>query len=161
MNHASHRTAAAALTCLLLVACGGGGDQAASPETDMAAAAAKSAAGAAVGAVTGLGVSTADLPPFVEVMPGAKAIQSLKTDMDGAVGGNVMLTTKAKPADIVAFYKASLERHGLKINLENASEQMVQIIAESEDKTRSLAIMIIVGEEGDPAINLTHRRPKA
>lgn len=159
MMFISSRTVGAALACLMLSACGGG-DQAASPETEIASAAAKSAAGAAVGAMTGLGVSTADLPPFVEVMPGAKAIQSLKTEMDGAVGGNVMLTTTAKPADIVAFYKASLERHGLKINLESASEQMVQIIAESEDKTRSLAIMIIVGDEGDPAITLTHRRPK-
>lgn len=145
---------------IFLSACGGGNEKAASAETEIAASAAKAAAGAIVGQATGFGVSAADLPDFAEIIPGGKVIHSMKIDSGEKAGGSVSLTSDKTPDQIVAFYKASLEKHGLKIQMENAGAQMVQIMAESEDKARSLMVMVNIDDQGGKSVNLVHSRPK-
>jgi hypothetical protein len=149
------------MSALALAACGGGEtDKATKAETEVMASVAKATAGAVVGQATGFGVSTADLPPFAEIIPGGKVIHNMKIDNEGKVGGSVSLTSDKTPDEIVAFYKASMEKNGLKIGMENAGGQMVQIMSESEDKTRSLMVMIVVDDQGGKSVNLVHSRPK-
>jgi hypothetical protein len=151
----------ATIVLVSLAACGGGDEEkAVGPETGIATAAAKSAAGTIASQVTGFGVSTADLPDFAEIIPGGKVIHNMKIDTAEKLGGSVSLTSDKKPDEIVAFYKASLAKHGLKIQVENAGGQMVQMMAESEDKARSLAVMVIIDDEGNKSVNLVHSRPK-
>jgi hypothetical protein len=143
---------------LFLSACGSGDNKAANAETEVAASAAKAAAGAAVGHATGFGVSTADLPDFAEIIPGGKVIHNMKMDSGEKVGGSVSLSSDKTPDEIVTFYKASIEKHGLKVQMENAGAEMVQIMAESEDKTRSLMVMVNIDDQGGKSINLVHSR---
>ena len=152
----------ATMVLMSLAACGGGGadNKGASSETEIATAAAKSAAGTIASQVTGFGVPIADLPDFAEIIPGGKVIHNMKIDTAEKLGGTVYLTSDKKPDEIVAFYKASLAKHGLKIQVENSDGQMVQMMAESEDKARSLAVMIIIDDDGNKSVNLVHSRPK-
>jgi hypothetical protein len=145
---------------IFLSACGGNGEnKAASAETEVAASAAKAAAGAVVGQATGFGVSTADLPDFAEIIHDGKVIHNMKMDSAEKVGGSVSLTSDKTPDEIVAFYKTSMKKHGLKIKMENASAQMVQIMAESEDQARSLMVMVSIDDAGGKSVNLVHSRP--
>ncbi|WP_448659507.1 hypothetical protein ACPVPU_03330 [Sphingomonas sp. CJ99] len=138
--------------CLVLAACGG---QAPDPiQADVAA----DAAGSVLGGVTGMGASTADLPDFVDVPAGAKAIHTMRVNDEGKTGGSVSLETEAKPGELVAFYKESMARHGLRIGMENASDRLVQILGESEDKSRSLMVMIMIDDAGKASLTLTHSR---
>jgi hypothetical protein len=149
-----------ALSTIALAACGGGKEKAAKADSEIAKSAAKATAGAIVGQATGFGVSTADLPDFAEIIPGGKVIHNMKIDSEGKAGGSVSLTSDKKPDEIVAFYKASMAKNGLKIGMENAGAQLVQIMSESEDKSRSLMVSIMIDDQGGKSINLVHSRPK-
>ena len=152
----NHAPALAAF--LFLSACGGSDDTDRASGTTSAADIVAGAAGDVAGNVTGLGVSTADLPDFVELPKGVRPIHNARLAADGRAGGTLTLETSQKPADLVAFYRASMAKHGLKIGLENESAQLVQLMGESEDKSKSLMVMVTHDEEGQVSLHLTHSR---
>jgi hypothetical protein len=151
------RFVAATGATLLLAGCGGGGAETGA-EGSAEAEAVASAVKAVAGGVTGMGVSITDLPEFAEVPEGAKAIHNMGVNEGGKTGGSVSFETSQSPEDLVAFYRASMARHGLKIGMETQSPQMVQMMAESEDKTKSLMVMIVVDDAGKASLNLVHSR---
>lgn len=51
-----------------------------------------------------------------------------------------------------------MARNGLKIGMETQSAQMVQMMGESEDKSKSLMVMIVVDDAGKASLNLVHSR---
>jgi hypothetical protein len=108
--------------------------------------------------VTGVGVSVSDLPDFAEVPSGSNAIHNMAVNQDGKTGGSVTFETSQSPADLIAFYRASMARNGLKIGMETQSAQMVQMMGESEDKSKSLMVMIVVDDAGKASLNLVHSR---
>lgn len=143
---------------IALSGCGGGApSDRSNPETGTADIA-SDIASTVTNTATGIGVSTADLPEFVELPKDAKAITNMRMNDDGKAGGTLTLETSATPSDIVAFYRASMERHGLKIGLENMSDQMVQLMGESEDKTKTLMVTVLTDDEGVTTLNLVHSR---
>ncbi len=153
----TQRLAALAGAVLVLTACGGESaenDTNGSAEADVAA----SAVTAVIGGVTGAGVSVSDLPDFAEVPSGANAIHNMAVNQDGKTGGSVTFETSRSPADLIAFYRASMARNGLKIGMETQSAQMVQMLGESEDKSKSLMVMIVVDDAGKASLNLVHSR---
>ncbi len=152
----TQRIIAAAGATLLLAACGGGTETEGEGSADAAVAA--SAATAVAAGVTGIGISVTDLPDFAEVPDGAKAIQSMGVNEGGKTGGSVSFETSKSPEDLIAFYRASMARHGLKIGMETQSPQMVQLMGESEDKTKSLMVMINIDDGGKASLNLVHSR---
>ncbi len=147
-----------AATALLLLASCGGAPADKAPADTTAADVAADAAGAVLGGATGIGASTADLPDFVEVPTGAKAIHNMRVKDDGKAGGSLSLETDQKPEALVAFYRASMAKHGLKIGMENMSDRLVQILGESEDKSRSLMVMVMIDDAGKASLTLTHSR---
>ena len=156
-RYITQRLAALAGATLLLAACGGestGNDDSGSAEADVGASAAK----AVIGGVTGAGVSVSDLPDFAEVPSDTNAIHNMAVNQDGKTGGSVTFETSQSPADLIAFYRASMARNGLKIGMETQSPQMVQMLGESEDKSKSLMVMIVVDDAGKASLNLVHSR---
>jgi hypothetical protein len=153
----SRRVAAAIIATLLLAACGDSGTGA-DVDTSAEAQVAGAAAEAVVGGMTGIGVSTADLPDFAEVPAGAKAISNMAVNDGGKIGGSVSFETTQSAAELVTFYRDAMARNGLKIGMETQSPQMVQMLAESEDKARSLMVMINVDDAGKASLNLVHSR---
>lgn len=146
------------LAILFAVSACGGGKTETTPATTSADDIAGQAAKNAVSGVTGIGVSTADLPEFVELPKDAKAITNMRLNDDGKAGGTLTLETRQSPTDLVAFYRASMARHGLKIGLENTADQMVQLMGESEDKTKTLMVTVLTDGEGGTTLNLVHSR---
>ena len=161
-NHTiTQRIAAATGATLLLAACGGGGAETGAEtgaEGSAEAAVATSTVKAVVGGVTGMGVSVTDLPDFAEVPEGAKAIHNMAVNEGGKTGGSVSFETSQSAADLLTFYRAAMDRHGLKIGMETQSPQMVQLMGESEDKAKSLMVMITVDDAGTASLNLVHSR---
>lgn len=141
---------------LLLAACGGKSEAVTEDSPD--AAVVSAAAKAVAGGVTGLGVAISDLPDFAEVPPGTKAIHNMAVNNDGKTGGSVSFETTQTPADLVAFYRASMARNGLKVGLESQSAQMVQMMGESADKAKSLMVVVNIDDEGKAMLNLVHSR---
>lgn len=138
-------------------ACSGGKTETA-PATTSADDIAGEAAKNAVSGGTGIGVAAADLPDFVDLPEGARAITNMRVNDDGKAGGTLTLEARQSPADLVAFYRASMARHGLKIGLENTADQMVQLMGESEDKTKTLMVTVLTDGEGGTTLNLVHSR---
>ena len=106
----------------------------------------------------GSGVSIGDLPDFVELPKGARAITNMRMNDGGKAGGTLTLETAQAPAELVAFYRASMARHGLKIGLENTADKMVQLMGESEDKANTLMVTVLTDDEGVTTLNLVHSR---
>lgn len=149
------RIAAAAGATLLLAGCGGGGTESeGSAEAQVAASAVKAVAGG----VNGMGVTVSDLPDFAEVPPGTKAIHNMAINDGTKTGGSISFDTTQSAADLIDFYRNSMARNGLKISMETQSPQMMQILAENEDKSKSLMVMINVDDEGKTSLNLVHSR---
>jgi len=114
--------------------------------------------GSAVGASTGLGVSTSSLPAFAELPPGAKATQNMKINGDGKVGGTVALEVDQNPAEVMAFYKAVFARHGMTVGIETETEDMAMINGATPDESKMLNIMVNKTEDGKTALNIVHSR---
>ncbi|MCA1199576.1 hypothetical protein K9B35_16530 [Sphingomonas sp. R647] len=144
-----------AAALLALTACGGGdgGNVSAGSKAE-----ADSAKTPGTGQPGGIGVTIGDLPDFVELPPGAKPIHNLRMKSDGKAGGTLTLETNRTADDLVAFYRASMDKHGLKIGMENMSDHMTQLLAESEDKSKTLMVMVTKDDEGKLSLNLTHSR---
>lgn len=140
-------------SALLLAACGGETIAEDSTDAKVVAAAAKAIAG-------GMGVSLSDLPDFAEVPSGTKPIHNMAINDGQKTGGSMSFETSQTPADLIAFYRASMARNGLKIEMETQSPQMVQMAAKSEDESKSLMVMINVDDEGKASLNLVHSRTK-
>ena len=140
---------------LALSACGGGdgGNRSAGAAVETG-----SADTPGTGQPGGIGVSISDLPDFVELPPGAKPIHNMRMKSDDKAGGTLTVETTRTSDDLVAFYRASMVKHGLKIGLENMSDHMTQLMGESEDKSKSLMVMVIRDDEGKLTLNLTHSR---
>ncbi len=127
-------------------------------DAGMAGSIAAAAIGSAVGAGTGLGVSTSSLPAFAELPPGAKATQNMKINGDGKIGGTVSLEVDQNPAEVVAFYKAVFARHGLTVGIETETEDMAMITGATADESKMLNIMVNKTEDGKTALNIVHSR---
>ncbi|GAO77519.1 hypothetical protein [Sphingopyxis sp. C-1] len=106
----------------------------------------------------GPGVSVGELPDFVELPRGARAITNMRMNDGTRAGGTLTLETATAPADLLAFYRASMARHGLKIGLENSADQMMQLMGESEDKAKTLMVTVLTDDEGVTTLNLVHSR---
>ncbi len=147
----------AALAIMIALSGCGNSENAAdgTPENGAAAVNGAAASGAVAGAL-GVGASTADLPAFVELPSGATTINNMRVNDDDKTGGTVTLQTAQKPAEIIAFYRASMAKNGLKIGLENVSDQVVQLLGQSEDESRSLMVTVIVDDAGTATLNLVH-----
>lgn len=137
---------------IALAGCGGGG------EKEQGNAAAVEATDPVASDDKGSGVSIGDLPDFVELPKGARAITNMRMNDGGKAGGTLTLETAQAPAELVAFYRASMARHGLKIGLENTADKMVQLMGESEDKANTLMVTVLTDDEGVTTLNLVHSR---
>lgn len=154
------RIAAPLAVAIFLSGCGGSKEQSKASNTDPSAAIAKSALGAVVGATTGLGVSTGDLPDFAELPPGAKAIHNMVVNHDDKVGGSLSLETSQSLEEVVKFYKTSIAKHQLKIIFETASADGMMLNAQAEDQKKMLQLVLGKSEDGKTHINIVHTRPK-
>jgi len=143
------------LVALLLAACG---DKTETSETAAAKSAIAAATGSIVGATTGMGVSTDDLPAFAELPPGAKAIHNMKFNSEGKIGGSLSLEVDQQPAELIAFYKKVFERHSMTIGVETQSADMAMLNGASADQKQMLNIMINNTENGKAALNIVHSR---
>lgn len=140
----------------LLTACGGSKELSKGSSEEPAVSAAKAALGAVVGAKTGMGVSTGDLPDFAELPPGAKAIHNMVMNQDNSLGGSLSLETNQSLEDVAKFYKESVAKHGLKIMMETAAEDGMMLNTQSPDQKRMLQVVLSKGEEGKTNINMVH-----
>jgi hypothetical protein len=143
-----------------MTACGGSKEMAKGSSEDPAVSAAKAAIGAVVGAKTGLGVSTDDLPDFAELPPGAKAIHNMKMNQPDSRGGSLSLETSQSLEEVAQFYRGVIAKHGLKIIMETAANDGMMLNTQSEDQKRSLQVLIGRTEDGKTSINLVHVQRK-
>lgn len=154
------RVSMSVLLVSLLTACGGSKEVSKGSSEEPAVSAAKAALGAVVGAKTGLGVSTGDLPDFAELPPGAKAIHNMVMNQDNSLGGSLSLETSQSLEEVAKFYKGVVAKHGLKIMMETAAEDAMMLNTQSEDQKRMLQVVLAKGDEGKTTINLVHVRKK-
>lgn len=154
-----YATALAAL--IALPGCGSGGTAEKQTSDTGAAAVASDVAPPTIAGATGIGISTADLPPFVELPTGTTAINNMRVGESGKAGGALTLKATQKPADLIAFYRASMAKHGLKIGLENVSDQSMQLFGENEDKSKSLMVTVLADDAGEVTLSLVHSRTDA
>lgn len=105
-----------------------------------------------------LGIATDDLPDFVELPKSARVTTNMRMNDGDKAGGTLTLETAETPAALIAFYRASMARHGLKIGLENTADKMVQLMGESEDKARTLMVTVLTDDAGAATLNLVHSR---
>jgi hypothetical protein len=143
---------------LALTACGDSPKPTSNPDDALAASAVTATAGAMAGGVTGVGVSTDDLPDFVELPPGAKAIHNMKLNDGGKIGGTVSLEVRQTPAEVLTFYKQVFARHGLNIAIETLSTDVAMLNGQSPDESKMLHVMINKVEDGPTALNIVHAR---
>jgi hypothetical protein len=154
------RVSMSILLVSLLTGCGGSKELSKGSSEEPAVSAAKAALGAVVGAKTGLGVSTANLPDFAELPPGAKAIHNMVMNQDNSLGGSLSLETSQSVEEVAKFYKGVVAKHGLKIMMETAAEDAMMLNTQSEDQKRMLQVVLAKGDEGKTTINLVHVRKK-
>jgi hypothetical protein len=154
------RVTTATAVLALLTACGGSKEMAKGSSEEPAVSAAKAALGAAIGAKTGLGVSTDDLPDFAELPPGAKAIHNMKMNQPDSKGGSLSLETSQSLEEVANFYRGVIAKHGLKIMMETAAGDGMMLNTQSEDQKRSLQVLLGRGEDGKTSINLVHVQRK-
>ncbi len=154
------RVSMSVLLVSLLTACGGSKEVSKGSSEEPAVSAAKAALGAVVGAKTGLGVSTGDLPDFAELPPGAKAIHNMVMNQDNSLGGSLSLETSQSLEEVATFYKGVVAKHGLKVMMETAAEDAMMLNTQSEDQKRMLQVVLAKGDEGKTTINLVHVRKK-
>lgn len=146
------------LAAIALAGCGGGAQKDQGDASTASIEGANDATGALAGGDKGTGVSIGDLPDFVELPRDAKAVTNMRMNDGGKAGGTLTLETRQAPAELVAFYRASMARHGLKIGLENMADQMIQLMGESEDKAKTLMVTVLTDDEGVTTLNLVHSR---
>lgn len=150
----TQRLAVAALASLALASCGSSD---ATPE----ASASSTAAGAIASAASGKDVSinTGELPDFVEMYSGGKAVMSMAIADEGNLGGSFSYTVAAPADKVIAFHKQSLLVNEIPLQVEMRTEESATIGGESLDKQRSLMVQISSGEDGLTSVTMTHSRP--
>lgn len=134
--------------CLLLAGCGGKEDSEASNAASAVAAVAASGAG--------LAVSTSDLPVFVVLPVGAKALHRMNLSDDGQKGGVIVIETTQTAADTLAFYREQFARNGIKVAMETATAEGAMLAGSNEDQSKTLSVMVGPGEDGKTSVTLTH-----
>jgi hypothetical protein len=146
---------------LLLAACGGTKVAGSGDSSDgVASSMAKSAVGAVVGASTGLGVSTNDLPPFAALPPGAKAIHKMVMNQNDKLGGNLSAESGQSVEALIAYFKESMATHGLKLIVEAMQNDGAMLVGQSEDQSKWLQVVLGKNDDGKSYINLVHTRAK-
>ncbi len=85
-------------------------------------------------------------PSFVEVYPGAEIAFSGVEESEGKVNGSLSLTTNDSFEKVVAFYKASVEKSGIK-PVSSFSSENTQILA-ADDGEKAYGVSINGGEDG-------------
>lgn len=145
---------------LLLAGCGGASDEAATSAdatpADGTASAVASAAASAAAAGAGLDVSTSDLPDFVALPPGAKAIQRMNVNQNGQVGGMLVLETAQSPAEVLAFYRERMAKAGLKVAMETTTADGAMIAGATEGEGKVLTVTVNPADNGKTSVAITH-----
>jgi hypothetical protein len=83
------------------------------------------------------------IPPFAEMMPGAKEITKSYFSNAERYGGTLLTAMEASSEQIFAFYRSSLQKHGLKAVEETTTPRGVVILKGlSSDGKRELRIEV-------------------
>jgi hypothetical protein len=82
----------------------------------------------------------ANLPPYVEIYPGAEVTAVIAGIDERKVAGMITLKTKAPMAEVVDFYKKSLVKSGLKAKGEFATAEVQTLSAENGENGYSITI---------------------
>ncbi len=85
-------------------------------------------------------------PSYVEVYPGAEIAFSGVEENEGIVNGSLSLSTNDSFEKVVAFYKASLEKSGIK-PVSSFSSDNTQILA-ADDGEKAYGVSINGGADG-------------
>ena len=97
------------------------------------------------------------LPPFVELMPGAKQVTESYFTNDLRVGGMVLVFVEQPAAAILTFYKASMQRHGLTPGQETATPKGVTLLKGlSADGKRELRLEVNPSKTNRIALQLNY-----
>lgn len=104
----------------------------------------------------GSAVSTADLPVFVVLIPGSKAVSRVNMNDAGRTGGAVVVETDKSSADVLAFYRDVMAKNGLKVAMETATGDGAMLVGASEGEGRMLNVVVGKGDDGKTMVTLTH-----
>ncbi len=89
------------------------------------------------------------LPAFVDMMPGAKELTSSAFSNALREGGTVLAATEKPEAEVLAYYKASMQRHGLTAGPETVTPKKVVLVKGlSGDGKRELRLEVNPGNGG-------------
>jgi hypothetical protein len=111
-----------------------------------------------------IGGGEGKLPSWVPTYPGAKAQGNMTANGasgDGTgEGGMVTFTTPDPPAKVTAFYQAKCKEMGMSIDLSQLGGAGGMIMGASEDKKRSLQVVVSAEGSGDTTIIVTYGRKR-
>lgn len=97
------------------------------------------------------------LPPFVEMMPGAKQVTESYFSNNLRVGGMVLLFVEEPPAAILTFYRGSMQRNGLTPGKETVTPKGVTVLkGSSADGKRELVLEVNPSKTSRIAIQLNY-----
>ena len=114
----------------------------------------KGNAGESVNVVAGEGAAAAaKTPAYAPVFPGA-VVQSTMTGAGGeGSGGMVMFQTKAKPADVIAFYKDKAKAAGFATSFESQSGESQMFNAAREQGGEGFQV-VATAADGSTTVQL-------
>jgi hypothetical protein len=109
-----------------------------------------------------IGGGEGKLPSWVPAYPGAKAQGNMTAKGESAdgmgEGGIVTLTTPDPPSKVTAFYEAKCKEMGMSLDLSQLGGAGGMIMGASEDKKRSLQVVVSGEGSGDTTIIVTYGR---
>jgi hypothetical protein len=109
-----------------------------------------------------IGGGEGKLPSWVPAYPGAKAQGNMTAKGESAdgmgEGGIVTFTTPDPPSKVTAFYEAKCKEMGMSLDLSQLGGAGGMIMGASEDKKRSLQVVVSGEGSGDTTIIVTYGR---
>ena len=149
---------------LVLAACGGQGQSARSDADTPTAGPVEAAASGIVeevrSAAAGRPIPREGLPDYVETYANGRYLTSMTLNNDVRTGGMLMYAARASAADLVAFHRAAMERHGMtpgeattrpvRDNVETSFE------GRTADGRSSLTVIIIDKSEPDTIVQMNY-----
>jgi hypothetical protein len=111
-----------------------------------------------------IGGGEGKLPSWVPAYPGAKAQGNMTAKGESAdgmgEGGIVTFTTPDPPSKVTAFYEAKCKEMGMSLDLSQLGGAGGMIMGASEDKKRSLQVVVSGEGSGDTTIIVTYGRKR-
>ena len=111
-----------------------------------------------------IGGGEGKLPAWVPVYPGAKAQGNLTAKGESAdgtgEGGMVSFTTPDSRSRVTAFYQAKCNEMGMSLDLSQLGTEGGMIMGASEDKKRSLQVVVTGAGNGDTMFTVTYGRKR-